>query len=194
MSLSVVINTKNMGGTIRRALESIKDVATEIVIVDMNSTDETLKIAYQYTDKIFTYEKDLLFADPARNFALSKATGDWILVIDADEELSDSLKSMMKLIMSGKMDANLQADCYFIPRRNIIFGKRMEKTGWWPDYQLRFFKRGQAEWTDKVHTPPITHGKVVQLPAKDELAIIHHNYQTVAQYVERLNRYTTVQA
>jgi len=70
----------------------------------------------------------------------------------------------------------------------------MQKTGWWPDYQLRLFKKGQAEWTDKVHTPPVTKGKVVHLPATDEFALIHHNYQNVSQFVERLNRYTTVQS
>lgn len=194
MSLSVVINTKNMAGFLRNALESIKDLADEIVIVDMSSSDDTVKVASEYTDKIFQYGKDLLFADPARNFALGKASGDWIFVIDADEEVGVALKSLIKLISSGHAKQDMDGDCYFIPRRNIIFGKKMQKTGWWPDYQMRLFKKGHAEWTDKVHTAPITQGKVIHLPPQDEFAIIHHNYQNVSQFIERLNRYTTVQS
>ncbi|SRR5258708_5807906 len=194
MDLSVVINTKNMAGTLGNALESVKDFADEVVVVDMSSTDDTVKIAKKYGAKIFPYEKDFGFADPARNFALSKATGSWVFVLDADEELSPGLKKLIQQIIAGDVNEQLLADCYFIPRRNEIFGKWLSNTGWWPDYQLRFFKKGMANWTEKVHTAPITKGKVAYLPAEMDLALLHHNYQSVSQFLERLNRYTDLES
>jgi hypothetical protein len=70
----------------------------------------------------------------------------------------------------------------------------MEHTGWWPDYQLRFFKRGTVQWSDKVHTPPVAQGSTARFPAEEKYAIVHHNYQSVTQFIDRLNRYTGIQA
>jgi len=182
-----------MAGTLGNALESVKDFANEVIVVDMKSTDDTVKIAKKYGAKVFPYEKDLRFADPARNFALSKASGDWILVLDADEEVSPSLKKLLQQIISGDVNEKLQANCYFIPRRNEIFGKWLNNTGWWPDYQLRFFKKDMASWTDKIHTAPMAKGKVAYIPAEMDLALLHHNYQSVSQFLERLNRYTDLE-
>jgi hypothetical protein len=190
MSLSVVINTKNSAVTLKKALDSVKSLADEIVIVDMRSTDETLSIAKKYTQKISSFN-DVGYVEPARNFAISKATKDWVLVLDADEEVSDGLRQIIKQIISGQVDINGQADAYFIPRQNIIFNKKIEKTGWWPDYQLRLFKTGAVKWSDEIHSIPEVLGNTLSLPADDRFAIIHHNYQTVEQFVERLNRYTT---
>lgn len=185
MSLSVVINTKNAESTVLLTLESVK-FADEIVIVDMHSTDQTVKLAKQHTDKIFSY-KDVGYVEPARNYAIKKATGDWILIVDADEEVLPGLKKKITSIMN---DSN-SADCYYIPRQNIVFGAWIQKTGWWPDYQLRLFKKSHVEWSDQIHSIPITRGKVRELPAQKELSLLHHNYQTVEQFVDRLNRYTS---
>ncbi len=193
MRLSVVINTKNMAETLEKTLVSVQSLAGEVVIVDMNSSDDTLSIAKKYTENIFHYGEDLGFADPARNFALSKAKGDWILVLDADEEIGSELAKLIQEVIDEKIAADFVADAYWIPRQNIIFGKKMQHTGWWPDYQLRLFKNGVASWTDKVHTPPQVKGKVIFFPAKEEFAILHHNYQTVDQYIDRLNRYTSLE-
>jgi glycosyltransferase involved in cell wall biosynthesis len=186
-NISVVINTKNASTTLERTLKSVK-FAQEIVICDMQSSDATVTIAQKFTDKIFSVQ-DVGFADPMRNFALSKATHDWILVVDADEEIPATLQNyLIKLTESTH-----PVDAYYIARQNIIFDKWVQKTGWWPDYQIRFFKKGAVQWSDKVHTLPEIKGSSVYLPAQAELAIIHHNYQTVEQYLERLNRYTTLE-
>jgi glycosyltransferase involved in cell wall biosynthesis len=189
--LSVVVNTKNAAETLKGSLESVKDFADEIVVVDMKSSDDTVVLAKKYTKKVFAYERDLGFADPARNFALSKATGDWVLVLDADEEITSDLKEKLRGIMSSEKDDVI---AYFLPRKNMIFGKWIAHTGWWPDYQLRFFKKGTVSWTEKVHTSPVAIGKTAVLPAQESLAIVHHNYQRISQFVDRLNRYTTVQS
>lgn len=192
MKLSVVVNTKNAEQTLAKALESVS-FADEIIVVDMKSTDKTVEIARQHTKKIFQH-KDVGYVEPARNFALSKASGDWILVLDADEEVSPALAGYLLRIINGEINENFVADCYYVARKNIIWGQWIKHSGWWPDYILRFFKKGHVTWGDEIHSVPVTKGVVREIPAKHELALIHHNYQSVDQFIERLNRYTTVQS
>jgi glycosyltransferase involved in cell wall biosynthesis len=191
MPLSVVINTKNVAKTLERTLKSV-EFADEIVVVDMHSTDDTVEIAKKYTDKVFEFE-DRGYVEPARNFAIQQATQDWILIVDADEEVSAKLRQAVKAIISAKEGTSLP-DCFYLPRKNIIFGSWIRKTGWWPDYVMRFFRKGAVEWSDELHAVPITRGVVKELPANEDLALIHHNYQSVDQFVSRLNRYTSIQA
>ncbi|MGD9129847.1 MAG: glycosyltransferase family 2 protein [Candidatus Woesebacteria bacterium] len=186
--LSLVINTKNAAELLEKTLKSCQSIADEIVVLDMHSTDKTRKIAKKYKAKVYLH-KDLGFADPARNFALSKARGDWILVLDADEEISKKLaEKITKLINSDS-----KYGAYYLPRKNIIWKKWISHTAWWPDYQLRLFKNGTVKWTDRVHTLPETKEKVAYLEAEEDLAIIHYNYTSVSQYVSRLNRYTDLE-
>ena len=186
--LSAVINTKNAAATLKKTLESVK-FADEIIVVDMHSVDDTRKIAQKYTSKIFLH-KDLKYADPARDFAINKANGDLILVIDADEIVPADLKKYIKTILTLEKTA----DIYLSPRQNIIFGQKMKHTGWWPDYHPRLFKKGQIKWPSGVHQHPVLSGKVQKLPEKESLALIHHNYQDVASYFEKLNIYTQIKA
>ncbi len=192
MGISVVINTKNAAETLQRTLESVKGWADEIIIVDMKSTDGTLKIAKKFTKKIFEYE-DVGYVEPARNFALSKASEEWVFVLDADEEVPSELKNLVKQVTEGTAVLTQPADAYWIPRKNIVFGKWIEKTGWWPDYQLRLFKNGEVQWSDEVHVPPKVHGKAQFFPAQEDISLIHHNYQTISQFTDRLNRYTSAE-
>lgn len=191
MPLSVVINTKNVAATLERTLQSV-EFADEIIIVDMQSRDETLEIAREYTDQILDFT-DVGFVEPARNFAISQASHEWILVVDADEEIGPKLRQVITNIVQEKNQDSLP-DCFYLPRKNIIFGKWIKKTGWWPDHVLRLFRKNYVEWSDEIHSIPITKGEVKELPAQEDLAIIHHNYQSVDQFISRLNRYTSIQA
>ena len=188
MKISVVINTYNEEKNLARCLESVKGFADEIILVDMQSTDKTVEIAKKYGAKIF-YHDYTRYVEPARNFALSKATGDWILLIDADEELTESLAKRLKLVLKDSKTGYVE-----IPRKNIIFGKWIEHSCWWPDYLVRFFCRGKVKFSDKIHVPPVTSGKGLKLEAREENALIHHNFQTISQFLERLNRYTDIQS
>jgi glycosyltransferase involved in cell wall biosynthesis len=191
MPLTVVINTKNSAQTLERTLESVK-FADEIVVVDMHSGDDTVKVAQKYTDKIFEFD-DVGYVEPARNFAINKATHEWILLVDADEEIPQKLRKLIESMCAAEDQSSLP-DCVYIPRKNIIFNKWIRRTGWWPDMVLRFFRKGHLEWSDELHAVPVTKGQVKELPHDEDLAIIHHNYQTVEQFITRLNRYTTIQA
>jgi (heptosyl)LPS beta-1,4-glucosyltransferase len=186
--ISVVINTRNEEKNLPRALDSVEILADEVIVVDMESEDNTVKIAKKAGAKVYLHKK-VGYVEPARNFAIGKATGSWILVLDADEEIPASLAKELKRISEGP-----QADFYRLPRKNIIFGKWITHTGWWPDYNIRFFKKGTVVWKKLIHSVPETQGKGQSLPAKEQFAIIHHNYQSISQYLERMTRYTQIQA
>ena len=186
--ISVVLVVKNEEKNIEKCLSSVKDFADEIVVVDDGSIDKTVGIAKKFTDKIYHHES-AGYVEPARNFAISKATGDWILILDADEELPSSLAKMLREIAEGD-----EFDFVKIPRKNMIFSKWIEHSGWWPDYQIRFFKSGSVKWQNKIHSVPETHGKEKILDSKEEGAILHYNYESVYQFIDKLNNYTTIQA
>lgn len=183
MKLSAVVNTKNCADTLEQCLHSLSFV-DEIVVVDMHSSDDTLNIAHQYTEQIFQHE-DVGYVEPARNFAISQAQGDWILIADADEVVPKALATRIKEIIATGQD-----DCYFLPRKNIIFKHWINKAGWWPDYQLRLFRKGCVKWQDQIHSQPLIKGSAMKLPTQEKYALVHHHYQTVSQYIQRLNRYT----
>lgn len=186
--LSVVINTFNEENNIERAIKSVS-WADEILVCDMYSDDNTAVLAKKLGAKII-FHKRVGFVEPARNFAISKAEGDWILVLDADEEIPDGLKDKIKEIIS-KDGVVTHVE---IPRLNIIFGKTLKAAMWWPDYNIRLFKKSTVSWSNKIHSKPKTEGQGLRLPELERLAIIHHHYENISQFLLRLNRYTSVQA
>lgn len=185
--ISAIVHTFNEENNLDRCLSSLTWVS-EIIVVDMGSSDKTLQIASNYNAKIYSYPYTG-FVEPARNFGIKKAGGSWILIVDADEEIPRTLADYLMLQTQEKSN-----DYFRISRQNIVFGRWIKHTGWWPDYQTRFFKKGAVAWTDKIHGIPMTKGNGVDLKAEKELAIIHHNYQTIDQFITRLNRYTSISA
>jgi len=186
--ISVVINTLNEAGSLPRAISSVKGLADEIIVCDMESDDNTGGVAKKLGAKVFTHKR-LDYVEPARNFAISKAQGEWILILDVDEEIPSGLIKKLKEIVKTS-----QNDYYRIPRKNIIFGKWMKHTRWWPDYNIRFFKKGMVSWNEVIHAVPMTQGLGADIPDKEEYALVHHNYEDIDQYIERMNRYTKVQS
>ncbi|MBM3205368.1 glycosyltransferase family 2 protein [Candidatus Shapirobacteria bacterium] len=186
--ISVIINTINEEENLKGCLKSIGWVQ-EIVVVDMYSEDKTVALAKKAGAKVF-FRKFSPYVEPARNFAISKATGDWILILDPDEEVSPSLAKTLQELSQNSQDLT-----YFrLPRKNIIFNKWIKHSRWWPDYNIRFFKKGHIRWSEKIHSVPLTRGEGKDLEAKEANAIVHYHYQGIAQYLERMNRYTQVQA
>ena len=187
-NISVVINVRNEAEHLDKCLKSIKDFADEIIIVDMKSTDDSVKIAKKYNSKIFSY-KPMKFVEPARNYALSKATGKWILLLDPDEFLSKTLKKEFK-----KITTRNDVDFVKVPRQNFIFGKWIRHANCWPDYLIRFFKKGAVTWQNEIHSQPATKGNSLTLLDSEKLAIKHDNYQNVSQFILRAIRYSSIQA
>ena len=188
MKVSVVINTWNEEKNIKRCLESVRHLADEIVVIDMHSTDKTAEVARKYGAKVFSH-KHVGYVEPARNYGLRCAQGKYIFILDADEEAPPVLIKKLKEIAETD-----EVDFVRIPRKNIIFGKWIKHSRWWPDYNIRFFKKGKVTWSDKIHSIPLTKGRGEDLKPTEVNAIIHHHYQSISQYLARLNRYTDIQA
>lgn len=186
--LSIVINTLNEETNIKRAISSVKSIADEIVVVDMHSSDKTVEIAKEMGAVVFDHEP-VGYVEPARNFAISKASNEWIFILDADEEVSEGLAKKIKDIVKEN-----KGDYFRVPRKNINFGKWIKHSRWWPDYNIRFFRKGCVSWNEVIHSVPMTTGQGMELPAEEKYAIIHHNYSGIGEYITRLNRYTDVQS
>lgn len=186
MRLSVVITAYNEQENIDDCLESLKGLNCEIVVVDNSSDDKTKEIAEKYTKKVFEQKNDPKKIDIQKNFGFSKATGEWILSLDADERLTRELINELNEELSKPT-----MDAYFIPRKNIIFGKWIKSDMWWPDYQLRLFRRGKGSFDkNQVHKALKVEGETGKL----ENFLVHNNYTSINQYLKKLNNYTDVEA
>jgi glycosyltransferase involved in cell wall biosynthesis len=182
-SLSVAIITCNEAVNIERTLASIA-WANEILVVDSGSTDGTIEIARNHGAKVLV-EQWRGFA-PQKNFAIRHCTSDWILSLDADEELSPQLAAEIRELLKAP-----KADAYFIPRRNFFLGRWIRHGGYYPDPKLRLFRRGTATFAERVvHETMQTTAPTATLHND----LLHHAYQTLTSYIEHMNRYSTLGA
>lgn len=182
--LSLVVSVFNGEDVLEGCLESAK-FADEIVVINNSSTDKTLEIAQKYTTKILTRPNNPML-NINKNFGFAKAKGDWILCLDADERVSEDLKEEIK-----EQIQNSEVNGYFIPRKNVIFGKWIEHTGWYPDHQLRLFRNGKGKFEEKhVHEMVKVTGRVEYL--KNNL--VHYNYTTVSQFLQKIQLYAPNEA
>jgi glycosyltransferase involved in cell wall biosynthesis len=222
MNLSVVIITFNEEVNIGRTLTSVQPLVAdgkgEIIVVDSGSTDRTIEIAKSFGAEVFIEEWKGFAAQ--KNSAIDKATGDWILSLDADEEVSNDLstevlellvlqpgKVVQKLSSRGAFDSwiELKDDLYVtfedqreggltgieIPRKNFFLGRWIRRGGFYPDRKLRLFKKGSALFENrKVHEDAHTEGFTVRLRGP----ILHHSYPTLSDYIEHMNRYSSLGA
>ena len=190
--ISAVINTLDEEPRLAYALRSLAPWVDEIVVVDMHSNDRTAEIARAFGAQVYFHER-LGFADPARAFAVEKSTCPWILVADADEMVPEPLSRALREIAR-----NGAADAVRIPRLNYLLGSPLLHAGWGPeeDRHLRFFRRGMARLPERVHQAfePAAGARVLDLAPDPGLALVHFNYLDVADFLERLNRYTTLEA
>lgn len=186
--ISASIVCLNEAEKLEKCLRSLTGFADEIVLVDLGSNDKSRKIAESFGAKVFRH-KFVPYVEYIRNFAISKTTGDWVLILDPDEMVTDQLVGKLKEII--KVDKVAAVN---IPRKNIFFGKWIAHTNWWPDYHVRFFKKGKVKWSNKIHKYPEVDGKIFNIEAKENLAIIHYGYDTVKQFIDRQNRYSEIEA
>jgi len=186
--ISAVINTKNEAKYLKRCLKSIRNFVDEIIIVDMYSKDESVAIAKSFSAKVY-HHKPLSWVEPVRNFALSKAKGDWILLLDPDEYITKTLARELT-----KITQRSNINFVNIPRKNIVFGKWLRHSNMWPDYLIRFFKKNMVTWNKEIHSQPQTKGEGITLLDSEKLSIRHNNYTDIDDFVKRALRYSDTQA
>ena len=189
MKISAIINVvEEELGMLPSALESAGELPDEIVVIDMSVSGVPRELVKKYNLKVYKHKR-VHYVELIRNFGISKAEGDWILILDPDEEVSPKLSTKLRAIVSqGKYDY------LAVPRKNIIFGKWMRHSRWWPDYNIRFFRKEKVVWNNGIHSPPLTSGAGMDIPPRGLLAIKHNHYASVEQFIERMNRYTSAQA
>lgn len=218
MNLSVVIITFNEEANIGRTLASVKPLVEngtgEIIVVDSGSTDRTVEIAKSFGAKVFVEEWKGFAAQ--KNYAIDKAAGNWILSLDADEELDSELQlalhklleSLDRLSTLGRSqpvattsahDAphsgsipHADFDGIYIPRKNEFLGRWIKHGGYWPDPKLRLFRRGKGRFEDRpVHEDVQVEGITRRIQAG---VLLHHSYPTISDYIEHMNRYSSLGA
>ena len=182
--LTVTVITWNEEPRLRRCLESVA-WADEIVVVDAESSDKTVAIARDFTDHVFIRQWDGFARQ--KNWALEHAHGEWILSLDADEEVSVELRDAIRRVLASTAGP----DGYAVPRRNVFWGRWVRHGRLYPDWQLRLFRRGTGRFVDRdVHESVEVTGPVARLDGP----LVHESYRDVADFLERTNRYTTLAA
>ncbi len=177
MSLSVVIIALNEERNLPRCLASVK-WANEIIVVDSGSTDRTRQISKESGAKVFDIKWQGF--GQAKGYGLSQATSEWILSIDADEEVSPELSREIQDIMKS----NPSSDGYYMPRKTMFLGRWIYHCGWYPDGVLRLFRRSKGKFdTSVVHEKVILDGRTGDL--KGEL--LHYSYPDLDHYFRKFN-------
>ncbi|HEY6249385.1 MAG TPA: glycosyltransferase family 2 protein [Candidatus Angelobacter sp.] len=186
MSLSICIITLNEEANIGRTLESVKDIADEIIVVDSGSTDSTVPIAQSYGAKVFV-EAWKGFA-LQKNSCLDKAGSDWILSLDADEEVSPELAASIKSVLQS---GTPELDAYTMNRRNLYLGRWIKHAGYYPDRKMRLVRRELAEFEIRA-----VHEDMKKLPRMGHVEgdLIHHAYPRLEGFIEHANRYSSLGA
>jgi glycosyltransferase involved in cell wall biosynthesis len=182
--ISVAIITKNEEANIRGCLESVR-WADDIVVVDSGSTDQTLRICGEFPVRVFG--EDWKGFARQKNSAIAKTRHEWILSLDADERVTEKLKEEI----ARTLDSGPLPNGYFLARRNYFLGKWIKHCGWYPDHNLRLFRKGRGFFEEReVHEKATVQGRVGYLQEPLE----HHTYRTVSDFLLRLDRYSSLAA
>ena len=183
--ISVVINTFNAARHLPQVLTAVQQF-DEIVVCDMESTDNTCAIAREAGCRVITFVKgDCCIVEPARQYAIDAAQHQWVLVVDADEVVPDALRLFLyNTIRRPDAPAGVA-----IPRKNYFMGRFLHSC--YPDYILRFFRKDAVHWPPVIHTSPQINGRVGYIPARQrELAFEHLANDSVSDILRKTNTYS----
>jgi len=187
-NISAVIVVKDSPPFLLKVIESINDLVHEIIIVDIGISPqliETLKKNKKI--KIVTLKEAVPYVELIRNKTKDFAKSDYIFFLDPDEIVTPGLKTIIKSRL-------LSYDYFKIPRKNIILGRWIKHSRWWPDYQIRLFKKNKVVWPKIIHRQPKAIGRGLEIDAKEEFALIHHNYRDLDEYFDKTKRYAKYEA
>jgi (heptosyl)LPS beta-1,4-glucosyltransferase len=189
LPVSLVISTRNAGGVLAGCIESCREWVSEVVIVDMESEDDTLAIAERNGAAVVKVP-NAGWAEPGRQAGLDAATQPWILVLDADERATPGMQQVV-----AETIARDAVDALKLPRRNVQFGRFEKHSGLWPDWQLRLFRKSTVTWPAVyTHQGAIVDGIVEEAPALEENAILHESFESIHDWIVATNRYTDHEA
>ncbi len=186
MTLSVVLITHNEEANLPHTLQSVlplvRDGRGEVIVVDSGSTDRTLEIARNFGARTF-FEPWKGFA-AQKNSAIDKASGDWVLQLDADEPLEQELAAEI----AGALKSDPQVKGFWIPRKNFFLGRWIRHGGFYPDPKLRLIRRGAGRFEEYGAHPTI---KIDGATAQFKHALVHNAYPTLRGYIDHMNSYSS---
>ncbi len=191
LPVTACISTRNAGDTLPATMESIKDWVAEIVVVDMESDDDTVAVAKRYGANVIDFP-NVGWPEPGRQTGMDAATQPWLFVIDADERAGPGMPEALAPY-TRRSDVAAVA----VPRKNYWFGRFSRYSGLWPDWQTRLLRKELSRWpTDYSHASAVVDGPVERLPATTENALIHWNdvYSSINSWMTAANRYTDNEA
>lgn len=184
MQVTVVILTNNEEKNIVGVIENAKKITSSVLVIDSGSTDNTVSLAQKQGASVVYRAWDNDFS-AQRNFALEHVNTEWVLYLDADERMNDILISEIKIVVQSGKSA-----MYRFIRRNSAFGRDFKYGVLGPDSVVRLFPKNKVRWQDKVHERPVGDLPVVTLKG----FIKHYTYRTFAQYIQKMNQYSSIGA
>lgn len=186
MKISAKINVYNEAHNIAAACESVA-WADEIVICDSDSTDNTLEIARRYTDKIF--HREFRGYKDKHQYSDAQTTGDWIFWLDADERVTPELRAAIEALR--QRDPATLPDGFRIARRTRFLGRWIKHSGWYPDYQMRLYRKAASYWDGVApHETARVRGSVETLAGE----LLHYTSDSLSDHGRRMDAYTTLAA
>ena len=190
--ISGVIIALNEAHQLHFALSTLLPWCDEVIVVDQHSEDETARIAEEMGAIVYQHERTGGIADPARRFAVGKATGDWVFILDADEMIPPSLAAHLRELTAG----DPPIDVVLVPRANVILGRWIRHGNNWPSRHARFFRPGSLLMTDRIHKSiaPAPGTRRHKLAADPGLAIWHFPGGDLSDLVRKVDRYTDIEA
>ena len=185
-TISAIVITKDEEAKIAGCLESLR-FTDEIILVDAESTDKTREIASQYTDKIFV--KEWMGFARAKQFALEQAAGEWVLWLDADERITETLAGE---ISRAVVDIDRpEVSAFKMPRKASFLGRWIKHGGWYPGHVMRLFRREKGRFgSERVHERLMVEGEVAFLKGEIE----HYTDDSIGHYLHKFNKYTSLAA
>jgi glycosyltransferase involved in cell wall biosynthesis len=180
LHLSVYMITFNNARTIEKALQSVTGWVNDVVVVDSHSADSTAEIAQKYTESICQY--DTTDMREKYQYAQDQCTHPWVLFIDADEWLTPQLKGEVEKIISENTDYN----GFMVNRRNVYLGREIKYGGWYPDHEIRLYRKDRGSWQGGIHAKVYVDGKVGEL----KNYYMHTPYTDTAHQIRTIDRYS----
>lgn len=185
--ITVVIVAKNDTLHLFETIRSVKNWVFEIIIVDIGIPKYIKDTLSKQNIRIIMHTGNVAFADQIRDSIVSNIKSKYVLFLDPDEILPIKLQKYIQENYS-------KYDSLAIPRKNFIFGKWIQHSRWWPDYQLRLYDIRKGKWPPTIHSKPQVIGTIHNVPIEENLALIHYNYENIDHYFEKMQRYTKSEA
>jgi FkbM family methyltransferase len=189
--ISGIILARNEESNIVDCIKSLRPHVSEVILIDMESSDATIELARPIVDKLLRHKLIANF-DTARNIAIPEASYEWLWFVDADERIPQQTGQLVNNIVR---DQGNEFEAISIPFKTHFCGKWIEHSGWWPGYTMpRVLKKGHFRFAERLHGGVDTDGREIRLAPDPGLSIEHFSYRSIEHYIDKINRYTSTEA